>query len=886
MEKTADKVRTLMNTPEEMKAIMREKSGKKLVAFSVIVFLLITAIVFFAVFGLCGMVRLNQMDEYLGEIPSIVESCRNELRMRSRAYEDDILARAELGLMIYNEESGLTDAERLERVRGAVSAESVSLVDEQNEQLSTTGPVCPAETYRACVQALEPRAPHLELYPKEGETAEGNDGKGFVRIPVSGNRQRSLVFEFPCDGVLELYNALDDWSAVLARMLSGRDAAAFARTGDKLTGYPLDGYTDDQTVQLYDELGKVFQNSGKFWNAGNGRSVKIIKLLGRRYLAMLTHYSEADTDILLTVPVKKVLGNGIYIAAAISIIIGWGIVLLQIYVFRKLQQNKPGEAGEPVSRKWVWQATRPGIVVMLAVTILFSGMLLTLENRTNATFTAMSKRMGVQYEIDMRKSQESAIRSTFVDNYRSRAQMLADFLTEHPDYQTREGLEALNRIAGTDYLMRFDSAGQELVSSNSYTGFSTETNLGDYQAVVMGYPYAVVGPAADPYTGRMQLGTAILMTDGAGQPDGFLLAVYNAGDLNSELKRMSYENAVNGFVVQEGHIAAAIDNEDGRFIAHTDPEMIGQRSKDCLAAVEPGSSFEGFTEYKGTSVCVSAIAEDGRTLLFMVPERGNIYAQGKTTLMALAVLLILALLYYPIASVLVARAMEEAEGKLQPNDRVESSMRVFSDGYSVFLTLFAIFALIASYNGWWTSFDYVFSGRWSKGVHLFSIWAVLFIVAATFCFKFMIRTALSRLESRLGLQTRTIARLANSLIIYTTNLFLFFCVLGMFGVNTTALLASAGVVSIAVGMGAQSLAADLLAGFFMMMEGSVRVGDLVNVAGATGHVTDMGIRTTEITDEKGDVVTVRNSEVKTVRNMSRNQKEPDDEQGNNTGKES
>lgn len=154
---------------------------------------------------------------------------------------------------------------------------------------------------------------------------------------------------------------------------------------------------------------------------------------------------------------------------------------------------------------------------------------------------------------------------------------------------------------------------------------------------------------------------------------------------------------------------------------------------------------------------------------------------------------------------------------------------------------------------------------------------MLFIVAATFCFKFVIRTALSRLESRLGLQTRTITRLANSLIIYTTNLFLFFCVLGLFGVNTTALLASAGVVSIAVGMGAQSLAADLLAGFFMMMEGSIHVGDLVNVAGATGHVTDMGIRTTEITDEKGEVVTVRNSEVKTVRNMSRKQSEPEPE---------
>ena len=99
----------------------------------------------------------------------------------------------------------------------------------------------------------------------------------------------------------------------------------------------------------------------------------------------------------------------------------------------------------------------------------------------------------------------------------------------------------------------------------------------------------------------------------------------------------------------------------------------------------------------------------------------------------------------------------------------------------------------------------------------------------------------------------------------------------MFGVNTTALLASAGIVSIAVGMGAQGMASDLLAGFFMLMEGSVHVGDHVDVAGVNGYVTDMGIRNTEITDENGDVVILNNSMVSAVRNMSRNHTKPDAE---------
>jgi len=97
----------------------------------------------------------------------------------------------------------------------------------------------------------------------------------------------------------------------------------------------------------------------------------------------------------------------------------------------------------------------------------------------------------------------------------------------------------------------------------------------------------------------------------------------------------------------------------------------------------------------------------------------------------------------------------------------------------------------------------------------------------------------------------------------------FFTVLNMFGVNTTTMLASAGVISIAVGMGAQSMAADLLAGIFMLVDGSVCVGDEVNVNGVVGQVTNMGIRTMEITDNDGNTVIFNNSKVTGARNMSR-----------------
>ena len=867
-----------MNFIKETKALLKGKSGKKLVTLSVISFLVITVLVFFAVFSYCGNIHLKQIDEYFADIPDIIENYRNELRTRSRVYENEILISAELGLIVYNQENELADAERLERVRRAVSADSVSLVDGQGEVLSTTGPVSPAENYRSCVQSLEARKPHLEIYtaaPKDGEETGKNAGEGFVRLSVPGNTISSLVFEFSGDMMLELYNEFNDWSVVLERALTGGDASAYAKTGEKLTAYPADALTGDQASQLKEDLAKVFQNSGSIWHTDDGRPVKFVTLLGHRYLGALMQYDQEDTEILLTVPLGTVIGNGIYVAAAISICIGFGIVLFQIYVFCRLQRKKAGGNANSITRKWAWQTTRPGILAVLAVTIVFSYMLLELENRTLAAVIATDKRMDVQYEIDLRKSEEMLVRSTFMNCYLNRTEMLASFLTEHPDYQTRAGLEKLNTIAKADYLMLFDSTGDELVSSNSYTGFSFETNLSEeYRAVLLGYPYATKGPTADPYTGLMQLGTAVLITDSEGQSDGFLLAVYSAGDLIAELRRTSYAKTVNSYPALNGHIAAAISNEDGLFIAHTDPGMIGQKAEDVLPDFKIGSSFEGFTDYKDKKVCMSAEAADGKTLLYIVPERGDSYAGTSTGLAAVAILLILALVYYPNASVLTVRAMAEAQDKIEHNTGKRSPMKVIFDGYSIFLTLFAIFVLIAAYKGWWTSFDYIFNRQWSNGVHLFSIWSALLILSITFCFVFLIQTALDYLESRHTPQGQTVVRLAKSLVAYAASFYLAFHVLSIFGVNTTALLASAGIISIAAGMGAQSMAADLLAGFFMLLEGTVHVGDRVSISGITGCVTDIGIRTTQITDEDGNVVVINNSKVSPLRNMSQSRSKP------------
>lgn len=266
-----------MNTFKEIKLFLREKSGKKLAAFSLIVFLFITAIVFFAVLRFYGLTHINQMDEYLSEIPNIIDRRINELTMRSRVYKDDFMTRAELGAKIYSSENEtLTDLARLEHTRNTISADSVSLLNEQRELLYTTGHVSPEENFRACINALEPHSLYLETYPavsKDGEKTGETDGKCFVMLPVSGNNKHSLVFEFSCDGLLELYNALDDWEDILEVMLARRDVVAFAKHGDTLSCFPADDFPAEDTTRIDEELTKIFAKTTSLWKTESKRPV-------------------------------------------------------------------------------------------------------------------------------------------------------------------------------------------------------------------------------------------------------------------------------------------------------------------------------------------------------------------------------------------------------------------------------------------------------------------------------------------------------------------------------------------------------------------------------------------------------------------------------------
>jgi small-conductance mechanosensitive channel len=94
-------------------------------------------------------------------------------------------------------------------------------------------------------------------------------------------------------------------------------------------------------------------------------------------------------------------------------------------------------------------------------------------------------------------------------------------------------------------------------------------------------------------------------------------------------------------------------------------------------------------------------------------------------------------------------------------------------------------------------------------------------------------------------------------------------VLSEIGVNTAPLLASAGIIGIAIGFGAQKLVQDVITGLFLLLENAMQVGDVISLAGLSGTVEHLSVRTIHLRAEDGSVYVIPFSSVTTVTNMTR-----------------
>lgn len=118
-------------------------------------------------------------------------------------------------------------------------------------------------------------------------------------------------------------------------------------------------------------------------------------------------------------------------------------------------------------------------------------------------------------------------------------------------------------------------------------------------------------------------------------------------------------------------------------------------------------------------------------------------------------------------------------------------------------------------------------------------------------------------------RAKTVITLFDGLVKYGCAIAIIILVLKACGVDTNALIASVGVLTLIVGLGAQTLIADIIAGVFIIFENEFNTGETISIDGFRGKVTEIGIRTTKLLDAAGNIKIINHSNIVNVVNLSR-----------------
>jgi moderate conductance mechanosensitive channel len=183
-------------------------------------------------------------------------------------------------------------------------------------------------------------------------------------------------------------------------------------------------------------------------------------------------------------------------------------------------------------------------------------------------------------------------------------------------------------------------------------------------------------------------------------------------------------------------------------------------------------------------------------------------------------------------------------------------------------------AAVAILQAWgFDALTWIFSGT---GETVFSALANILVISVLAILVWEITS--SFIERRLSVsagagapttRARTLLPLAQTTLKIVLMVLVAMVVLSEVGVNITPLLAGAGVVGVAVGFGSQKLVQDVITGWFILMEDTIAVGDVAEVAGHAGLVERINIRTIRLRDLSGVVHTVPFSAVTSVKNFTK-----------------
>ena len=356
------------------------------------------------------------------------------------------------------------------------------------------------------------------------------------------------------------------------------------------------------------------------------------------------------------------------------------------------------------------------------------------------------------------------------------------------------------------------------------------------------------------------------LVDQNAQTTGFVTFHVSQSQLDSMLESTRTEEVLSDTHLASELIVVAVDKDDRQTItAGSVQTWIGDSATDRgIPSQVLYDGYESVVTMEGNQVYGMIFSYENS--LILVASRNVSWLVSIVGIAIPALVLILLLIVFYFLTVSGTYALQTADVPAEPReageDILHKPVRVFLR--NMLITLFALSAVIYLITGGdSSSLAYkIVHGQWTHTIHVGTVTTLLMMISMTITIYTILWIILKNFSRRLTPRGRTICQMINSASHYIGTIILIVFALSMFGVNTTTLLGGAGIIALMFTFGANSMISDVLAGLFIIFEGSIMVGDVVQIGDTRGKVTDISMRTIKLMDQVTQEITViSNSQV-------------------------
>lgn len=642
-------------------------------------------------------------------------------------------------------------------------------------------------------------------------------------------------------------------------------------------------------------------------------SVKNTSLYCRVKLVDDTYYvlaiPESDTATARNITVGVILFAFISIVAAVA--------LYDLFVLADDEHNDHGDHEyvkigrnlrfNPAVGRRATALSIAGLVLLLAVTF-YMQTLFALSSQATVNRERVEQ---IDQTLKNNAMREDELTRQYSEHYATTCHIIAYIVEHNPEFATRANLHSLAETLGVESIYLYDGDGNMTSSSTSQRSYSLSTKYGDssyeFRSLLGGKDEYIQPLSINRTTGETYQYIGVALYDQDGIADGIAQIAVRPMRLEEMLKSTKIDAVLDGIKAGAGGFAFAIEKKEGTVAYHPNNLLMGKKASEIgLADEHLADGFSDFIYIDNQKLYASCLETGDYYVYVAAPEDSFMHQRVPLTIATGIIAAICFVLIYPLLTLDTIRGEEKrskreddftarrynitvttSDGRIKhsesaigrwlnisfkwedktPEQKLGTVLRWFT-GIGVFIVFLAVLFKDTLF-GPRSVFTYILGNDWQHGLNIFALTASIMYacVALTVCA--IVQALLRMLSNVLGARGETICRLLSSLTKYGTLIAMLYWCLGVLGVDTATLLASAGIITLAVSFGAKDLITDILCGLFIIFEGEFRVGDVISVGGNTGTVMEIGVRTTKINDGNGNVLLLRNSSISNVTNMTK-----------------